>query len=114
MNRIKPSFWLFLKNKMYFINSPVNHPLGFLGSLMLFIVPLTYFWIASRFSFILLAIFSSLAILILINGISLILHWGKFQKFAPIFRNGSETVGDVVEVYFSRGSGYITYEYEYQ
>jgi hypothetical protein len=32
----------------------------------------------------------------------------------PIFMGGSEGIGQVVDVYFFRGHGYITYEYEYQ
>jgi hypothetical protein len=47
-------------------------------------------------------------------GIRLLFEWKKFQELTSIFKSGSETFGNVIDVYFSRGSGYITYEYEYQ
>ena len=92
---------------------------GFIGSLMLFIVPISALLVSYQrssitFSFIPLVIFCSLAFVIAINGISLFFHWRKFQILIPIFMGGSEMIGQVVDVHFSRGRGYITYEYEYQ
>jgi hypothetical protein len=66
------------------------------------------------FSFVSLTIFFSIASIIVLIGILVISQWGKFKMILPIFMGGSEGIGQVVDVYFFRGHGYITYEYEYQ
>jgi hypothetical protein len=102
-------------NKILYPSSLANSLTFFSGLLALILLVGIFIWWSSPIRSVNpLIIVWALAFVILVSTIVLFLYWGKFQKLTPIFRNGIETVGNVVDVYFSRGSGYITCEYEYQ
>ena len=114
MNRVKPSFWLFLINRS---------KLGFGLLLSVLVIPLSVFDIilfnSDRLKSSPDANFYScatvvFALLILEYGVIWFSEWRKFQEFSLIFKNGLETIGEITIVYLAARKLYITIKYVYQ
>ena len=109
MNRVKPSFWLFLANK------------SSLTPLSMFALPFAILmfvydtWLLSKretFSqFQLSCLYMFIVFAILGFGIRIRDEWRKFQEFSLIFKNGIETIGEITVVYFAARKLYITIKY---
>ena len=111
MSRPQPSFWIFLKNKIYEPNL-ILLPWAF----FIFIFAMSVF--SSQPSparpYVPLVIFSTSTLFVIGCVIRLMFARKKFQELSSIFACGTETIGEIIDIYFSRGSGYVTYEYQYQ
>lgn len=114
MNRVKPSFLLFLINRS---------KLGFGLLLSVLAIPLLVFDIilfnsdrlksspdANVFSCMTVV----LVLLILEQGVIWFSEWRKFQEFSLIFKNWLETIGEITVVYLAARKLYITIKYVYQ
>ena len=111
MSRPKPSFWLFLKNKIY-------EPNLILLPWVLFMFIYAMLLFSSKQSpyrpYAPLVTFSTTILCAIGIVIRLMFARKNFQEVNSTFANGAETDGEVIDVHFSRGNGYVTYEYQYQ
>ena len=106
MNRVKPSFWLFLKNRSKFV-FVILIPL-FLFDIILFISDRIK---SGPDAFIFSCATVEFALVILGCSIALLSEWKKFQEFSLIFKNGLETIGEITVVYLAARKLYITIKY---
>jgi len=104
MSRPKPSFWLFLETKAPSNSFPTT--IIFFSSLVIAI----YNAPQSQLT----CLYSMIAVIIIMLGLGLLLLWKDFKKLSLIFRNGFETPGKIVDVYFTWAFGTIIYEYQYE
>jgi type III secretory pathway component EscS len=104
MNRVKPSFWLFLSTKL---------PPIFLPAIILCFVSLPSLLSAAP-QYQLSCIYPMISIIIILFGLLLLVYWKEFKKLSSVFKNGVETIGKIVNTNFNWAAGYIEYEYEYQ
>jgi hypothetical protein len=110
MDRGKPSFWHFLLTKNSFYAN-FGYGMGFAFCLIGAFGGVQR-GLTSDFDREMAMIVASLGILFI--AFTLLTQWRKFVEIALVFKNGTETFGRVVEVYFYRRSGYVTCEYQYQ
>jgi len=109
MNRIKPSFWLFLKN-----SSKI---------LIVLVIPLYVFDIilftsdrirSSPDAYVFSCLTVLYALSIPVFGTTLLPEWKKFQEVKGLFRSGVETIGEITVVYLAARKLYITMKYVYR
>lgn len=112
MNRVQPSFWLFLANKSSLT------PLSTLAFLFMILMLVYNAWLFSKLetlSQVQLSCFYMVIVFAILGfGIRIRDEWRKFQEFSLIFKNGLETIGEITVVYLAARKLYITIKYVYQ
>lgn len=105
MNRIKPSFWLFLGTKF--------PPVSLRVAVMFVITFPIIFRVVREFGFLpyFVSLFSLLTVAIILR---FIYEWKKYQELSSVFETGNEVIGEIGVVHFKGGAGFITYKYQYQ
>lgn len=112
MNRVKPSFWLFLANKSSLT------PLSMLAFSFMILMLVYDAWVFSKLEalsqFQFSCFYMVIVFVILAFGIRFRDEWRKFQEFSLIFKNWLETIGEITVVYLAARKLYITIKYVYQ
>ena len=113
MNRVKPSFWVFLTNKTFL--SDKKTLLVLLSNLMIFGSSILLLSLnSSRIHHYLPLIILTALTLFIALGVGLFIQRKNFRKLTSVFWSGIETNGKVVDAFFSGSRGYITVEYQHQ
>jgi hypothetical protein len=109
MLRQKPSFWNFLLTR----NSHAKNLLLGLGFAFGWFTLLYYFSTSGTVPFKTGFLFSMVTS-ILLTTLALFPQWQQYTELASVFEKGVEIKGTIVNMYIFRGSGYISFEYQYQ